>query len=390
MFYIKVHRTVKRIISLFYYIGFWHRRDEETARERKLQLLYLFYFCLFPLLLAAGAVTTGNQSEKTFLIEVTTITSVLQLKLWYIIWKREEILEHLNQICDYRIVDREAFTEISKKLTDLMKFVKIFLATTYICAVHVALVAPFLGTERKPFFNIPFPSDWKDTEFAFWTRFFFIATQQFLSANLVLFGAIVWYLMANCAWQYEVLGQRISKMGEMRTTVEESTDERPITDTERDNLYCRDLIEIIKSHNHVKRITNQLDVFLSKLFVVQLATSSLCICASTYSIAFFSGDNFFELLVYLTGLLYSIFDIFMIMFFANEITLASDRLSYRLYESCWIDRRQSIKRNVLLFGEFLVKPHQLIVLQLYPLTLDTFTRILNSAYSMFNILQNFK
>ncbi|XP_037029025.1 odorant receptor 94b-like isoform X2 [Bradysia coprophila] len=197
--------------------------------------------------------------------------------------------------------------------------------------------------------------------------------------------------MANCAWQYEVLGQRISQVGEMHTRVEGSTDERPITDTERDNFYCRELTEIINSHGHVKWITSQLEVFLSKLFVVQLATGSLCICVSTYSIAFFSGENFFVLLVYLTGLLYSIVEIFMIMFFGNEITLASDRLSYRLYESCWIDRRQSIKKNVLLFGEFLMKPHQLIdQLQLYPLTLDTFTRILNSAYSMFNILQRFK
>lgn len=90
----------------------------------------------------------------------------------------------------------------------------------------------------------------KDSEFAYWTGFFFIATQSFIAANLVLFSVIVWYLMANCVWRYEVLGQQISKMGE--------TDERSMTDAERDYVYSRDLIKAITTNNHVKRYNKQL------------------------------------------------------------------------------------------------------------------------------------
>lgn len=86
-------------------------------------------------------------------------------------------------------------------------------------------------------------------------------------------------------------------------------------------------------------------------------------------------DNPLQLFIYVVILSYSIFDIFMITFYGNEIKLASDRLSYCLYESNWCDRSQSIKKDVLIFGEFLMQPRQLIVLKLYPLSLGMFTKV---------------
>lgn len=80
-------------------------------------------------------------------------------------------------------------------------------------------------------------------------------------------------------------------------------------------------------------------------------------------------------------MVYNIFDIFMIMFYGNEIMVASDRLSYYLYESNWIDRSQSIKKNVLMFGELLMQPHMLVVMNTFPLTLKTFMKVENMVYN---------
>lgn len=82
-----------------------------------------------------------------------------------------------------------------------------------------------------------------------------------------------------------------------------------------------------------------------------------------------------ELFVHVALFVYITFDIFMITFYGNEIKLHSDKLTYRLYESNWIDRSESIKKNVKIFGEFLMEPQTLIVLKLYPLTLETFTEV---------------
>lgn len=40
-----------------------------------------------------------------------------------------------------------------------------------------------------------------------------------------------------------------------------------------------------------------------------------------------------------------------------------------------LDRSQSIKKDVISFGEFLMQPQPLIILKLYPLTLDAFIRV---------------
>lgn len=82
-----------------------------------------------------------------------------------------------------------------------------------------------------------------------------------------------------------------------------------------------------------------------------------------------------EYLIYVAVLLFNVFDIFMIMYFGNEIKLASDRLSYCLFECDWIEQSQSNKRSIILFGELLYQPHQMVILTLYPLTLETFTRV---------------
>ena len=74
-------------------------------------------------------------------------------------------------------------------------------------------------------------------------------------------------------------------------------------------------------------------------------------------------------------LIYNLFDISMVMYFGNEITLSSDQLSYSLFESNWLDQPISTRKIVIIFGERLKKPYVLIVAKLYALTLETFIRV---------------
>jgi len=79
--------------------------------------------------------------------------------------------------------------------------------------------------------------------------------------------------------------------------------------------------------------------------------------------------------MYLLAFFYFIADLFMITYFGNEIMLTSDRLSYSLFESNWYEQPQSTKKCILIFGEYLKQPQQLVIGKLYPLTLETFTRV---------------
>lgn len=96
-----------------------------------------------------------------------------------------------------------------------------------------------------------------------------------------------------------------------------------------------------------------------------------------------NNDNLMENIVYLACLLYNIFDTFVVMYFSNEIMVLSDRLAYCLFESEWINQNQFSKKCILIFGERLKQPQQLVIVKIYPLTLQTFVRVGLSALNNF-------
>lgn len=87
------------------------------------------------------------------------------------------------------------------------------------------------------------------------------------------------------------------------------------------------------------------------------------------------SENLMEYLIYAVILLFNICDIYAVMFLGNEIKLSTNRLSYCLFECNWMVQSKSIKRTVMIFGELIRQPHQLVVLKIYPVTLETFTRV---------------
>ncbi|XP_037039775.1 odorant receptor Or2-like [Bradysia coprophila] len=163
-----------------------------------------------------------------------------------------------------------------------------------------------------------------------------------------------------------------------------------MTEKKQQAIFYQDLVASIEAHLHLRRLIDELESFLSNLFLLQFATSGLCICGSIYCLAFDISDNFVERIVHVYTLFYNIAELFMITYFGNEILISSRRLSYSLFESEWIGQAHSTKKCIIIFGEYLKQSHKLLIGKLYPLTLETFTRILKSSYSLLNILTNFK
>lgn len=67
------------------------------------------------------------------------------------------------------------------------------------------------------------------------------------------------------------------------------------------------------------------------------------------------------------------------MYLGNEIKLHSDGLSYCLFESNWIDDSKYCGKIIIIFTALLKKPQEIVIAKLYPLNLQTYTRV--SLYS---------
>lgn len=63
------------------------------------------------------------------------------------------------------------------------------------------------------------------------------------------------------------------------------------------------------------------------------------------------------------------------MYFGNEITLNSSKLSYCLYESNWTDRSEFYKKIMVTYMEILQQPETLIIGKLFPLSLNIFMSV---------------
>ncbi len=74
------------------------------------------------------------------------------------------------------------------------------------------------------------------------------------------------------------------------------------------------------------------------------------------------------------------FDLFIVLYLGNEITISSSELMYCVFESDWIWQSEAMVMDFIILTEVLKKPQQLIILKVYPMNLDTFTSVILIFY----------
>ncbi|XP_037025648.1 odorant receptor 94b-like [Bradysia coprophila] len=383
MHLIQIHKIISLIISFFYLIARHHRGDKPTVKEFRIKLLYSFYYPLFVLSLVVGAITNDKEDQNIFLSEVAIGSSVLLIKLWFLIWKQNQILDLLNRVCVFSIQNDDAYNLFNNKLRGFLKLVFVFAITVAVAGSSGTIVMSFVGNGKTLFLEVGFPMDWRNNEIAFWMASIFVFTEVLLSLLVMIFTIMIWYLLLICSLRYEVLGTQLRSMGKNR-------EKDKMTENKTLNNFFVNLKDSVKVHLHLRGLTNDVGFFFSDIFFIQFGTSGLCICGSIYCLAFGVGESLVERFVHVLVFFYLTADIFMITYVGNEIMLSSNRLSYSLFESEWYNQPQFTKKCIIIFGEYLKQPQAIVIGKLYPLTLETFTRIINSACSMFNILKNIK
>ncbi|XP_037049712.1 odorant receptor 33b-like isoform X2 [Bradysia coprophila] len=383
---VNIHKVISRLISVLYRIGFWHHGDKITRTKLGMQTFYSVYYSFFTYTLALGAFKSENVSESIFAAEVSIAVGVLVVKLWVLMRNQKQILNLLDRICVFSIQYGDDFRFFNQKLGKFMTFATAFLcASTMACVIEVIVFPIIYRNERTLIYDIEFPLfDWRKNKIVYWIAYIFLGTELFITLIVLVFSVMVWYIILVCSLRYQVLAREIRKMG---STMEENGSLK-FSKMEKCDHFVLELEKSIHDHINLRRLIEKLASLTSNLFLIQFATSGLCICGSIYGLAFDTTNNFAKTMVHVYTMFYHISELFMITYLGNEILVSSDRLTYSLFESNWVEQPQSTKTCMLIFAEYSKEPHQLLVAKLYPLTLETFRRILKSAYSLFNILKS--
>ncbi|CRK88695.1 CLUMA_CG002371, isoform A [Clunio marinus] len=86
-----------------------------------------------------------------------------------------------------------------------------------------------------------------------------------------------------------------------------------------------------------------------------------------------------------------ILEIFLPCYYGNEILLASQKLSTSLFHSDWIQEDKKFKTAMKMILENTKNPIKIAAAQgVFPVNLVTFLRIMNSAFSVYAVLQSIK
>lgn len=80
--------------------------------------------------------------------------------------------------------------------------------------------------------------------------------------------------------------------------------------------------------------------------------------------------------------------IFLPCFFGNELTIASQKLSQSLFHSSWYNQPKNFQTAMKVFMENTKKPLKVVACYgIFELSVETFLKIVNSAYSMYAFLK---
>nr|QGW45384.1 odorant receptor 11 [Bradysia odoriphaga] len=400
MFTIPADETYQQIIKIFYLIGIWQRDEESNYRKIGKKIFFTFFGSLLPIFFATNVFLCDDRNESIFSVHIGIITAVMYVKFLYLLFKKHEILAFLNDpIVVHSIENREEYEQTNEKIKKFIRFVQVYLLAILITTALVVLIElPVFSTDKGLPFFISFT--WNKSEIVYWLAYLFLSLSMVLYSVINFMTVFVWYIMLNYFIEYELLGNKLKKLGvpaienQARNEKQQKgwktvLSQKTYNSVQQSKEFVENLIILVKDHRNMTETIERFRSCFSTLFLCQITTGGIIICIAVYSIAFGSNQNIVQTEFYVVELFYGVFDVFLVMYLANDITVASDRLSYCLFESNWIEQTESCKKYVVIMGEMLKQPQMLVVL-IYPVNLETFMRIINGAYSMFNIMKEFQ
>lgn len=213
MFQAEVDKTLCFVVMVLHQIGFWHT-DEQSYRREMLRRTVFIFNTLFLIFIIMWSFQSDD-NEKLFLMEVAVSVAVALVKLFYMLWRKDEILTFFEDpIVTHCITNRNELAEVNDKIKKIGKFFQFYFLMMFV-SMSLVIIAPlpmFSGQKMLPLF-IRFDSESDYETVIYWLLFVFMSLGVILSMITSYLMLFVWYIMHNYSIEYKLLGNRFKRLG---------------------------------------------------------------------------------------------------------------------------------------------------------------------------------
>nr|AXY83391.1 putative odorant receptor 23 [Conopomorpha sinensis] len=367
--------------------GIWSRE-----RWPKTYKFYSFVYLnitlvLFNLLLTWNLFATPRNIESLISEVIFYFTEVaVTAKVLMVFTMKQKIIEAFEILDSEHFsgdtIEQKAFVQTySRYYKKFWKYYALYSNFTY-CSLVVLLIVGNLAFGMQ--MQLPACKYYFMTDKSREDRFVFLYLYQSLS----LYGHMMYNVnvdsmicgfMLYAICQFKLLNM---KLGDIKTTREMKSKN---DDTEA--VFLSRLRNFLVHYDtllsYCERIQNITCITTFVMFAA--AAAIICVVLCGLLILELTAETFLFMVSYLIAM---VLQIFVPALLGTLLSYESVNLVTAAYNTEWIPRSESFKRNLNLFVLRANKPVVLIGWKLFPLSLDTFTSIMKTAYSLFTLVRN--
>lgn len=367
-------------VALIKVFGFW-----QTKNSSWVYLMYgvFMHICVIDLyIIFQIAYLFVFESFEEFADVMTLLPTILAT-----FFKLLNLYIHISDIqvlfktIQYLVKGEEMSEKFKAELNKVDKIFKAFFAVGS-TSCFFAVITPF--TQHILPYQMWFPYDYKSNETNFWLSTFF-----------QIFGAFpnCWVAIALDLIPVIFMSYLLAMMEKLCDRLENLKNPEEI-------------ISCVNTHLQILELKAQVESAFSSILLFQALLSCFLLCTVSFVLTTVSRLDFIahclilfmfqkisptkQTVVYIklsTYMIPMMLETFLPCYYGSLITIMSKSFSTRLFNSDWIQADESHKSKVLILMEFAKKPVTISAAGIFIMNLDTFTRICNSAYSLFAVFK---
>ncbi|EDW32332.1 GL11580 [Drosophila persimilis] len=364
-------------------LGIWKLPDGATGQQRRWhQLRFCSIFAILSgmlLLFAmelAGSIAHLREILKVFYMfatEISCMTKLMHMKL-----KSRKLAGLVT------MMKSSSFSTKSEQEEQLMEAGRVSVVnlrnlygiSSLVTATLILLVPFFAGNSELPLTMYELCSI--EGRMCYWVLFLTHAVSLMSTCCLnIAFESVAYSVLTYLRVQVQMFALRLQQLGPAETP----------QDNQR---IARELRECSAHYNRIVQLKDLVEVFIKVPGSVQLMCSILVLVSNLFDMSTISIANGEAIYMTKTCIyqLVMLWQIFIICYASNEVTIHSSRLCHSIYKSQWTSWNKENRQMIVLMMQRLDSPLSLRTINpTFTFSLEAFGSIVNCSYSYFALLK---